>query len=143
MTDATAFEDVERQLIAERRLMDAMPAPALLYTADGRIDWCNRPMLNLFWGTLAVPSYHAPSAVWGKYCKDVMPDYLWPYVIEQNNKVFQTKAPQYEDWSDETWVGVKWRCLRFYVDAEHVGVILFPHDESHLSVCAEALAIKH
>ncbi|MBT8458084.1 MAG: hypothetical protein KJN60_00255, partial [Boseongicola sp.] len=106
------LESVERQINAQKEFMDSMPAPCLLYTKDGRIEWCNRPMLNLFWGTLAVPSYTAPSTVWGKYCKDVMPDYLWPYVLEQNERVFKTKSPQYENWSDEQWVSIRWRCLR-------------------------------
>lgn len=137
----THDEDLERQIVATQQVMQAMPAPCLLYTKDGRIHWCNRPMLNLFWGTLAVPTYRDRSTIWGKYCKDVMPEYLWPYVLEQNERVFKTHSPQYEDWSDEVWVGVKWKCLRFYVDPEHVAVILFPVDESHLAVCAEALKL--
>ena len=136
------YSDIERQIVCSQDFMASMPAPCLLYTKDGRIAWCNKPMLNLFWGTLAVPKYRPHSDIWGAKCEDVMPDYLWPYVLEQNERVFKTKSPQYEEWSDEVWVGVRWKCLRFWVDDDHVGVILFPLDESHLAVCAEALRAK-
>lgn len=69
-----------------------------------------------------------------------MPDYLWPYVLEQNAKVMSQKSSQYETWSDKQWIGVEWRCLRFPV-GDAVGVILFPIDEKYLEVCDRALGL--
>ena len=71
-----------------------------------------------------------------------MPDYLWPYIEEQNKKVEESQTSQYENWSDEVWVGIKWKVLRFPAGENHIGVILFPEDTSYLAVCDAAVVLK-
>ncbi len=142
-------EDLDRTITQIEKNLNYMdmvsrhiPCPVLLYSRDGRVVWCNKAMLNLFWGTLAAPSYTNPSNVFGKRVQDIMPDYLWPYVLQENDKVFKSQTSQYETWSDEVWVSLKWKCLRFPVDDNHVGVVLFPENEEHLKLCDEAVRLN-
>jgi len=133
---------VEMELEYMHKFLQNIPAPCLVYTLDGKIAWCNKPMLNLFFATYETPVYVAKEVVFGKKVKDVMPDYLWPYVLEQNRKVAAQGHSQYEDWSDDAWVSCEWRCLRFPIGEYHVGVILFPKEEEDLERCDAALRIK-
>jgi PAS domain-containing protein len=130
---------IERELRMMHVFLRPLPAPCLLYGADGTVLWCNRTMLNLFWATEIEAKYRPLSSVEGRHVSEAMPEYLWPYVLEQNARVLRTKKSQYEDWSDEQWVGVKWRCLRFPADDGTVGVILMPENEEYLEIIDAAL----
>jgi hypothetical protein len=133
---------LELELEYMHKFLNYVPAPCIVYTKDGRISWCNKPMLNLFFGTVYTPEHTRKESVFGKHVTDVMPDYLWPYVLEQNEIVLDKEHSQYEDWSDNVWVSCEWKRLRFPIGKYHIGVILFPKEADDLARCDAALKLE-
>jgi len=136
--------NIEVDLEHMHLLYTKLPVPTVLYDHSDNIAWCNRSMLNLFWGVgTSEPSYRHSRDYFGTSIHDVLPVHLAEHIQEQNIKVRKSKKSQYETWQDDTMKGtVKWNVLRFPCGDYHVGVVLFPKNEQYLEKCDLALNLK-
>lgn len=139
------ISNIEVDLDHMHMLYEHLPVPTLLYDKKDNVTWCNKSMLNLFWGVGGKKElrFRAGREYFGKHISELMPQALHEYIAEQNSIVQQSRLSQYEFWQDETIEGtIKWKVLLFPVGQFHIGVVLFPLDEKDLGMCDHALTLR-